>query len=63
MIPMDLIPVCAVELGYYSQNHFFLAKITHFGPIFGLGGVFFLTYRLMNGTKHLLVRLMTGLGG
>ena len=37
----ELIPTCAVEIGYNSQNHFFLAKITHFGPIFGLGGVFF----------------------
>ena len=63
MIPMDLIPVCAVEIGRYSRNHFFLAKIIYFGPIFGLGGFLFSTYGLMNGTEHLLVRLMTGFGG
>ena len=63
MIPIDLTLLGAVELGYFSRNHFFLAEITNFGPIFGLGGFFFSTYGLMNGTVHLLVRLMTGFGG
>ena len=41
MISIDLTLLGAVELGYFSRNHFFLAEITNFGPIFGLGGFFF----------------------
>ena len=39
-MPMDLIPVCAVELGYHSRNHFFRQKSLILDLFLGLVGFF-----------------------
>ena len=53
----------AVELGYYSRNHFFSKKSLILGLFLAIAGFFFLTHGLLKGTEHLLVSLMTGFGG
>ena len=40
MMPMNLIPVCAVELGYHSRNHFFRQKSLILDLFLGLVGFF-----------------------